>query len=323
MDARPKTACNTLMTVCSDCKTEENILFVTDATSMPVAQLMWSSAGEFKNKAMIVMDERIMHGQEPPELVATAMAKADVIFGITKYSLFHTDARRSAVGKGARFINMVDYHVSMMESGGLFADFIAQGMVCTKIAEDITGQEIIITSEKGTYLTANVSGKKAVPQYGRSVMPGATSSPPDIECAIGPIETSSNGIIYVDGSIPHPELGLIHDEIKLTVENGRIVKFSGGPQAMTLEKIVREANSPNAYFIGEIGIGLNPQCILNGRMLEDEGCMGTVHFGLGNSRSFFGSIDGPFHLDMVIKSPTISVDGRTLLDNGKVLHSST
>lgn len=317
MDLR-QVACNVLLTTCSDCKEEENLLFVTDPTSFDVAQLMWRAAEKFPHKSIIIMDERSMHGEDPDRIVASAMAAADVIFGVTKYSLFHTEARRNAVKLGARFVNMVDYKVTMFDSGGLFADFHKQGEVCTNLSKKMVGDTIKITTKQGTNLVASIKGRQTVPQYARSITKGASSSPPDIECAICAVEGTANGFICIDGSIPHPELGLIYGDVLLEIKNSKIVGITGGEQAKKLAKILRDFNDDTVYWVGEIGVGLNPECKLNGNMLEDEGCAGTLHFGFGSNIGFFGTIDSPFHLDMVIKEPTVEIDGNIIIKDGVI-----
>lgn len=265
------------------------------------------------------MDERTMHGQQPNRMVAAAMAKADVIFGATKFSLFHSQARRDAVAHGARFVNMVDYKVSMFEAGGLFADFEKQGEVCSYLGKVMMGDEIFITTKRGTNFKASIKERKTVPQYARSLKPGESSSPPDIECAISAIEGTANGIVYIDGSIPHPKLGLITDEIKVEIKASKIVSITGGHQAEILSRILNGFNDEKVFWVGEIGIGLNPMCKLNGNMLEDEGCAGTAHFGFGSNIGFHGTIDCAYHLDTVFREPTVSIDGRCILDEGKVI----
>ena len=313
-----KKACEILLTTCSASKPNEKLLFVTDPTSFPVAQEMWNNSEAFPNRSLVMMTERTMHGKEPADVVAAAMAEADVIFGITKFSLFHTAARRNAVAKGARFVNMVDYQLSMLEDGGLFVDFEAQGEVCRKLAEHFIGDDIRITAPGGTDLAASISGRKNVPQFGRSLKPGDSTSPPDIECASCAVEETANGMIAIDGSIPHPLLGLITEPIYLTIEKGKIVKITGGAQAKILEDVLAGFEDENVYKVGEIGVGLNPSCSLNGRMLEDEGCGETMHFGFGSNTGFYGKLESPYHLDMVLRNPTITVDGRVIVENGKV-----
>lgn len=313
-------ACNVLLSTCSDCKIDENILIVTDPTSFEVAKIMWDSMAEYKNKSIVMMDERTMHGQNPNKVVAGAMTKADVIFGCTKFSLFHSQARRDAVAGGARFVNMVDYSVEMMKNGGLYCDFEAIGKICTKVAKKLEGGKTChITTPSGSDFTCSIVDRAPNPQYARSLVAGVSSSPPDVECATCAVEGTGEGIVYIDGSIPHPELGLINDPIKLTIKKGLIVDINGGEQAQKLKKIMKEFNDPNVYNVGEIGIGLNAMCKLNGRMLEDEGCGGTVHFGCGDNRGFGGIVASAYHLDMVFKNPTLTVDGKVILDEGKVV----
>jgi len=314
----PKEACQVLLTTSSGCKKNEKILIVTDFESYPVAKALWDAAEEFHQKSMIMMEPRGMHGKEPTDLVADAMKNADVIFGATTYSLFHTNARREASKNGARFVNMVDYTIDMLKDGGLYADFITQGKVNDQLAIDMCGVKAHVTSALGTDLYADFTGRPTCPQYARSIKEGSASSPPNVECAVAPIENSTHGVIVVDGSIPHPELGLIEEPIRLTIEEGKIVEISGGKQASILKEVLDSFEDPNAYYVGEVGVGMNPLCTLNGRMLEDEGAYGTVHFGFGSNISFGGNIQSACHLDMVIKDPVFTVDDKLIVDKGTI-----
>lgn len=312
---------HTLLTTCSNAKPEENILIVTDRSTMDVALLLWDEAENFPNKSIILMEERTMHGENPPALVAAAMKHADIIFGCTKFSLFHSDARREAVKNGARFVNMADYALSMMKDGGLTCDFEKNGEKCSYLASKLENKKVCqITTKKGTNFQCSIEGIAPTPQYARSLEPGSSSSPPDIECATCAVEGTGQGTIVVDASIPHPRLGLIREEITLTIEQSRIVSISGGEEAKILEDILESFQDENAYNIGEIGIGLNDKCQLNGRMLEDEGCDGTLHFGAGDNLGFGGKTSSKYHLDIIIDKPTLTVDGETLIEDGKIVN---
>jgi leucyl aminopeptidase (aminopeptidase T) len=319
MEKKIYPACITLLEVCAKCKKDEKILIVTDPDSLHIAQALWDAAWDYPNRSMIVMPTQTMHGQEPTDLVAAAMMEADVIFRPTTFSISSTEAKRNACANGARDLNCSDYDVRMLESGGLYADFEAMGPVMDKVSTLYQGDDVEITTPLGTHLTANITGRTNLPQYGRSVKSGQSSSPPDIECAIGANAGTMNGVIYVDGSIPHPRLGLIEEPIKLTVKGSLNTNISGGNQAEALSEILREYNDSKVYHIGEIGIGMNSACELTGRMLEDEGCDGTVHFGIGDDRGFAGSNGCPIHLDAVIRNPTLTVDGNVILKDGELV----
>lgn len=311
-------ACTTLLNVCAKCKKDDKILIITDPDSLHIAQALWDAAEEFPNRSMIMMPKQTMHGQEPTDLVAAAMMAADVIFRPTTFSISSTDAKRKACANGARDLNCSDYDMRMLESGGLYADFEGLGSMVDKVAAKYKGDTVVITTPLGTNITAGIKGRTNLPQYGRSIVSGQSSSPPDIECAIGANQGTMNGVVYIDGSIPHPRLGLIHEPIRIEIKESRVVDITGGKQAEILKDVLTGFNDPKVYHVGEIGIGMNPACELTGRMLEDEGCNGTVHFGFGDDRGFAGTNSCPMHLDLVFRNPTLSVDGNVILNAGKL-----
>lgn len=312
-------ALETLLTVCSNCQPDEEILIVTDDTRLEIGMAMWDAAERFPKRSLILMNHREMHGEEPTETVAAAMKAADVIFRCTTLSLSHSVARANACAAGARDLNCNDYDFAMLESGGLLTDFPANRKYVDQIAKGFTGGDRVeITSKLGTNYTASIKGHKVFPQYGMSLAAGQTSSPPDIECATGAMPYTANGVVYVDGSITHPRIGLITDDqpIRVEIKDSFVTSITGGPQADVLRQVLEEIGDRRIYQIGEIGVGLNPDAKLCGRMLEDEGCMGTVHVALGNNES---GNDINLHIDMMFRNPTIKVDGKVILNEGVVV----
>ena len=78
-------------------------------------------------------------------------------------------------------------------------------------------------------------------------------------------------------------------------------------------------NDPKVFNIAELGIGMNPHCRLIGLMLEDEGVANTCHIGIGTSITLGGTVKAACHYDFIMHDPTITVDGKTLMDAGKLL----
>jgi len=312
-------ACETLLTTCSACKKDENILIVTDEDRFEIGMAIWEAAKDFPNRTLILMNTRTMHGEEPTDLVAAAMLKADVIFRATKLSLSHSKARIAACKAGARDINCCDYDFQMLESGGLYTDFEANRKYVDQIAKGFKGGDVCeITSKIGTNFKCSIKDQGIFPQYGMSLNPGQTSSPPDIECSTVAKPYTANGVLYIDGSITHPRLGLIKEgePIRIEVKDSYITDISGGEQAKILKEVLEEIGDRRIYQVGEIGIGLNPDARLIGRMLEDEGCMGTVHIGLGKNES---GNDLNLHIDMMFRNPTVKIDGKVILNEGEVV----
>lgn len=214
-------------------------------------------------------------GEEPTALVEAAMLKADVIFRATKFSLFHSHARRDACAAGARDLNCCDYSLEMLDGGSLYTDFEADRKYVDQMLKSMKdGDKIHITTEAGTDYYAGIKGHKLFPQYGMVRNPGETCSPPDIEMASGAIPGTAHGKIVVDGSITHPAMGVLNEPIILYVENSFVTRIEGGEEAKRFAEELAKVYDPRMYRVGEIGIGLNPDASLCGRMLEDEGCGG-------------------------------------------------
>ena len=53
--------------------------------------------------------------------------------------------------------------------------------------------------------------------------------------------------------------------------------------------------------------------------IQDEKVLGTIHIALGNNVSMGGNVNVPLHLDGVIKKPTVYLDGKLLMKDGKLL----
>lgn len=313
-------ACDILLNVCAKCRKDEKILIVTDPDSLDVAMALWNDAAYFPKRSMVMMPKQTTHGQEPTELVRAAMMEADVIFRVTSFSISNTKARREACENGARDVNCADYDMRMLESGGLYGDFVGLIPLVNRTAERMRGKTIRIATKSGTEFTASIKGREPIAANAVTWTPGTACFPPDVECAIGAINGTGDGVVYVDGSIPHPLIGPIKTPIRVEIKDSKITDIRGGAEAENLRRILEDAKDPeHAYYIGEIGLGMNPACMLSGRMLEDEGCAGTLHFGVGDDQAFGGDNVCAQHIDMILREPTVWIDERIIMKDGDIV----
>ena len=85
-------------------------------------------------------------------------------------------------------------------------------------------------------------------------------------------------------------------------------------------KKVMGQHSGASDVIAELGIGLNPHVRkVTGNLATDEKILGTIHLAVGDNRALGGTQESSFHHDLVMEEPTVTVDGKLLMDRGKLL----
>jgi len=303
---------------CMGVKKNEKILVITDEQKREIGLSLHENAVRLGYESLLVeMKSGKINGEEPSAVVAELMQKYDVAFCPTAKSLTHTNARRAASAKGVRIATFPGITKDVMIRG-MNADYKAISKRTVKLAKLLeTGKEICVTAPAGTDITFNIAGRKSYASKGLFHTKGESGNLPTGEAFLAPIEGTSNGVFVVDGSMAG--LGLIKNaNIKIEVENGYAIKISGGILANKLKTMLDKVGK-NARNIAEFGIGTNDSAKLSGVLLEDEKVMGTIHIALGNNVSMGGNINVPIHLDGVIKKPTVWMDSKIIMKDGKLL----
>jgi len=309
---------------CANIKSGEKVLIISDFESIGSAELLsrevWAKKADLN---VIVMPPRKVDGQEPPDCVAAAMKKVDVILLAVSVSITHSSATIEAEKAGARVLSLTGVSEETIASGAFEADFKKEKPTCEKIASIFDlGNEVRITSPSGTNLVVSSKGR---PGNSHSCIidgPGQFSAAPNIEANFAPVEGTAEGVYVSDLSIPYLGIGLLTEPIKFTITKGKIIKIEGGQQADKIKKIWEEQNDPNVYNIAQVAIGLNPMIKEAKGTLGccyDEGTYGTVHIGIGTSSHIGGVTKASTHFDALVKNPTLVVDGKKVLENGDVL----
>jgi leucyl aminopeptidase (aminopeptidase T) len=312
-------AASKLVDVCANVKPGESVVVVTDPEKQDIAAAVAAAAAAAgADVTVATMTTRQQDGAEPPAPVAAAMAAADVIFTPVAVSITHTDAIRNACAAGSRAVAMTGFTPSMMRGGGIEADFVALKPTCERVAGYFErGSAVRVTTPAGTDVTLEIGGRTGIAKT-CIVAPGEFSPVPDIEATVSPIEGSAQGVIVADASIPYLGIGVLKEPIHFLVKDGLITQVEGGEMAKRLRDAWAGMNDPNVYNVAELGIGLNPACRLTGEMLEDEGCWGTVHFGIGTSTTLGGNVKAACHYDLLMHKTTIMVDGEVILEDGEL-----
>jgi leucyl aminopeptidase (aminopeptidase T) len=303
---------------CMGAKKNEKILVITDELKREIGISLHENAVRLGYESLLVeMKSGKINGEEPPTEIAELMQKFNVVFCPTAKSLTHTDARRAASAKGVRIATFPGITNEVMIRG-MNADYKAISKRTVELANLLeTGKQIHVTAPAGTDITFSIAGRKSYASKGLFHASGESGNLPTGEAFLAPVEGSSYGVFVVDGSMAG--LGLIKNaNIKIEVENGYATKISGGTLANKL-KVMLDKVGKDARNIAEFGIGTNDSAKLSGVLLEDEKVMGTIHIALGNNVSMGGSVNVSIHLDGVVKKPTVWMDSKLIMKDGKLL----
>lgn len=303
----------TLVNVCADLKPGEKAVVICQAQTRQVAEMVLELAKEVSQAVVLVEFEGLSrHGADVPPEVERSMLESDVIFGLTRMSMAHTKARLEANRRGARYLSLPDYSERVLASEALAFDFRGITGPASDLAAHLSrAGHIRVVNPAGTDLALRTEGRLANAAPGWCFSRGSLASPPDAEVNIAPLETETEGVAVVDGSIPCPEIGLLDEPVRLIIRRGVVVGIEGAV-ADTLIRVFDRLGNPRTRIIGELGIGLNPKARLSGVMLEDEGCLGTVHLGIGSNATIGGTNEVPFHLDHVMRQAVVFIDGEKL-----------
>ena len=299
-------------------KKTETVLIVIDKNKRKIGKLFLKIGGEFTKKIdLIEIPVGRINGDEPPKKIAKKMLSYNVELLITTMSLTHTKARKNASEKGARIATLPNITESTLKRA-LNVDYKKMHKRIEKISNALDkGKIATITSKQGANLTLSIKGRKA---HGRTsgifTKKGKYGNLPDGESFIAPVEGTAKGVYIIDGSVG--SIGKVDKPIKVFVEDGYVKKITGGEAAKQLKKSLNKIGKKSRN-IAELGIGANDKAVISGNMLEDEKVMGTCHIALGNNTSFGGKVDVPLHIDGLIKKPTIFIDNKKVMQEGKLL----
>jgi leucyl aminopeptidase (aminopeptidase T) len=300
----------------------EKVVIVTDLNKVSIATVLASVLYERDvDLSICVMKPRSRHSEDPPAPIAAAMAEADAVIMPATYSLTHSQARRTANERGARVLSLPMYTEEVMTSSALDVDFQQLRSVVWKAADLLDAAESArITSASGTDLRMSLAGKRKRFNDCIADKPGVWAAPPGLEATIAPVEDSTNGTVVLDGVlIPG---GVVEGEVRIEFKDGKIWSIAGNKQADEFSRLLVSYNDPNVYYAVELGIGLNPNSQLGRNMIESESAYGTVHIGLGEGKTFGSTISASAHLDIVMATPELELDGKKVVSARKLFLES-
>jgi 2,5-dihydroxypyridine 5,6-dioxygenase len=186
-----------------------------------------------------------------------------------------------------------------------------------------------ITSEAGTDFTVYKKGRTTVPLYSVADVPGRWDHWPTGLVSCGPDETSAEGVLVLDVNDIVLRMGrYVTEPVKLTLREGKIVRFEGGAEARLLEDWFAWYGEEDAYRIAHIGWGCDHRADWNrlGAHTAEPAVQDAESF-YGNMQVAFGSNTALFngrnrtraHMDFPCRHCTIYLDDHKIMERGVFL----
>ena len=262
------------------------------------------------------------HGTHPGKDVEEKMKAADVAIALNTYSLTHTDARVNACKAGCRVASMPMFAVEMLYPGGpMAADYRDIDKETKKIADLITkANKAKVTSPGGTNITLSLKGRKGGSDTGIFTKKGSWGNLPSGEAYCAPVEGTAEGKLVVEPNW-FPDL-----KVKMTIvfKKGYVTKIVGGGKVGDEYRGLLDFKKKEEPFVSrrnlaELGVGTNPNAKRPDNVLESEKIKGTVHLAIGDNSHMGGKVSSDLHQDFIIPKPTLMLDGKAVMKDGKLL----
>lgn len=265
----------------------------------------------------LIIVPRTVGGQELPETAAGAFFRSSAVINLTQWPIVHSRAVSAALGAGCRTCNLRGFNDGMLESPGVTTDYEVvrkNALAVDALLEQ--SREIRFTTADGCDLTMKLCGRKGKAQTGFADGPGKFSGLPDGESTVAPLEGTTEGCIVNPYIID--KIGRVDEPFRMEIKDGWIVNVEGGKQAQRLLELF-EKSDPNARrFASQFALGMNPDCRIFPDTKEVSKRLGTLHVALGDNISLGGAVQCGLHIDIVILNPTVWLDGKRVLEDGKL-----
>ncbi len=142
-----------------------------------------------------------------------------------------------------------------------------------------------------------------------------TESLPSGSVLVAPVESSAEGTVIFD--TPQALMGKMLKGFKMNFQNGKLASFDAKENLDSFANMYRGATGDKDR-LGSFSIGINPNAQFIGMIGADDLALGGVTIGIGGNKDFGGKNDATFGYAQTLSKATVEVDGRPLIQEGKI-----
>lgn len=185
-----------------------------------------------------------------------------------------------------------------------------------------------ISSDAGTKMTFPLGQYPVLAEYGYTDTPGRWDHwPSGFVCTWPNEEAAAGTIVLAPGDIIFPFKTYVRSPVHITVEAGFITHIAGDLDAEYLSEYLASWRDPDAYALSHIGFGVNDRAQwtalgmlgLASTGMDGRSFAGNVLFSTGPNTEVGGDRTTAAHLDIPMRQTTLDLDGRTIVDRGRLV----
>ena len=257
--------------------------------------------------------------------VVQALAASVFVADVTVEGLLHAAELPQILAGGARVLMVSNEHPEVLER--CLPDAALEPKVKLGIKLLRAAQQMQVTSEAGTNLEINLTGAQVGGGWGYTARPGTISHWPGGLCLAFPAPGSVNGrLVLAEGDVNLTFKRYLEKPVELVIENDFVTEIIGtGLDADLMRSYFAAWGDREAYAVSHVGWGMNPKARWDAMAFYDKN-----DFNGTELRAFAGNFlystganevakrHTLGHFDLPLKGCTLSLDGKAILDAGRL-----
>jgi len=258
--------------------------------------------------------------------VVAALAGSTLVVDCTVEGLMHAPELPAILQGGARVVYVSNEHPEALAR--LVPDDGLEPLVKEHVKRLRATRAMRVTSAAGTDLTIALAGAACGGNWGYTTRPGTMTHWPGGLALAFPAAGSVNGtLVLAEGDVNLTFKRYLERPVTLHIENDHVTRIEGaGVDAELMRSYIAAWGDREAYAVSHVGYGLNARARWDSMALYDK-----RDFNGTELRAFAGNflystganeVAGRHtlgHFDLPLRGCTVTLDGTTVVDAGKLL----
>ncbi len=260
--------------------------------------------------------------------VVGALGQSELVVDLTVEGMLHARELPEILKAGARLLMISNEHPEALERlapDPALAAKVKHGIGLLKAAKTMK-----VLSAAGTDLSIDVGAARVGGVWGTCEKPGQVAHWPGGLCLCFPPTGAVNGKLVLDvGDVNLTFKRYLESPIRLTIESDYVTAIDGdGLDAALMRSYFEAWNDRDAYAVSHVGWGMNPAARWDAMTMYDRRDINGTEL-----RAFAGNflystganeVAGRYtlgHFDLPMRQCTVTLDGDTVVDRGRLAES--